>query len=115
MWESFTYTTFAHRKGEKFLVHVGEKTSLTAELEQATDLPLPGSRDETANGEDRGECFSLVFRLPPAPMLPQATYLFEHDEFGTFPLFIVPIGGSAEGLQYEAIFNRPPRVVESAP
>jgi hypothetical protein len=107
--ESFRYATFAGREGERFFIHLGEETTLSAELVQATDWTPPAPRDDAPDGQDRGEAFSIVFRLPLTPMLPQGTYTFQHEEIGTFPLFIVPIGRSAEGLQYEAIFNRPPR------
>jgi hypothetical protein len=55
--------------------------------------------------------FTLLFRGPQQPLLPQQIYTVEHDQLGRFDLFIVPIKRDAQGLQYEAIFNR---VVETA-
>src|SRR5215211_3638192 len=49
--------------------------------------------------------FSLQFASPSGANFPQATYLFEHEKMGTFPLFIVPIK-TPKGIRYEAIFNR---------
>ena len=50
--------------------------------------------------------FSLVFRGPQEPLLPQQIYAFEHDKLGRFDLFIVPVKRDANGLYYEAVFNR---------
>ena len=52
------------------------------------------------------ESFSLVFLGPADRLLPQKIYSFEQDQLGSFDLFIVPIGKDAQGIQYEAIFNR---------
>jgi len=107
--ESFTYATFAGREGEHFLVHRGEEAPLRAELLHVTDWT------RSVHGEGQGGSFSLLFRLPQTPLLPQAMYTFQHEEIGTFPLFIVPVGRDAEGLQYEAVFNRASRPAEGAP
>jgi hypothetical protein len=32
-------------------------------------------------------------------------YGFEHHEVGTFEIFIVPIGRTAQGVSYEAVFS----------
>lgn len=49
--------------------------------------------------------FSLLFRGPEQPMLPQATYTLEHAVLGALAIFLVPIGRDATGAQYQAIFN----------
>lgn len=67
-----------------------------------TSVDRLGSR--TVNGTPV-ESFSLVFRGPAGVPLPQMMYTFEHDEIGTFALFIVPIGPDDGGLLYEAVFN----------
>jgi hypothetical protein len=48
--------------------------------------------------------FSVVFRGPVEPLLPQRTYSVTQEEIGSFPLFIVPIGQDAAGTQYQAVF-----------
>ena len=50
--------------------------------------------------------FSLVFLGPHQPLLPQRIYPLEHHALGRLDLFIVPIRRDAQGLQYQAIFNR---------
>ena len=49
--------------------------------------------------------FSLMFQGPAKPLLPQATYDFEHPEHGTIGIFIVPIGADGSHSNYEAIFS----------
>ena len=107
MLENFTYATFAGRLGDLFLVHPGLADVVALELVQATDL---GSRSDVAGGAEdapgQGARFSLLFQGPHDRLLPQGTYQFEHEQIGSFPLFIVPIGAAKGGIQYEAVFNR---------
>lgn len=49
--------------------------------------------------------FSLAFRGPGDPVLPQAIYRLEHAELGALEIFIVPTGRDADGTSYEAIFT----------
>ena len=106
MSENFTYARFAGHLGDVFRVHAGPADVVALELVQATDL---GSRSDMAGGEGapgQGERFSLLFQGPHDRLLPQGTYPFEHDQIGSFPLFIVPVGAAQGGPQYEAVFNR---------
>src|SRR5580698_6510504 len=54
----------------------------------------------------RNECFSLTFIGPGSRFLEQKMYEFQHDELGTFSLFMVPIGKTRDSFQYEVVFNR---------
>jgi len=86
-----------------FEPHVGETFALAAEpeplalvLESVTTLAdRPGGRDP----------FSLLFRGPADPLLPQAIYRLEHAGLGALEIFIVPVGQDAAGTRYEAIFS----------
>ena len=49
--------------------------------------------------------FSLVFVCPDLRILRQGSYAMNHAELGTVELFIVPIGQSPAGIEYEALFN----------
>ena len=49
--------------------------------------------------------FSLIFRGPRTPVLPQCIYTLAHAQLGTFDLFLVPIGPDADGMRYEAVFG----------
>jgi hypothetical protein len=52
------------------------------------------------------EQFSILFKAPGQLILPQKTYLMEHERIGSFDLFIVPIGRGENETYYEAVFNR---------
>ncbi len=49
--------------------------------------------------------FSLLFRGPVQPVLPQGIQSLRHPAFGEPGIFLVPIGPDAQGMRYEAIFN----------
>ena len=96
MLEQITHDAFAQQLNTPFRVQSNHDRSLTVELIEATGL----------HTSDRCEAFSIVFRGPADPFLPQGTYRFDHDEIGAFELFIVPIRQDERGLYYEACFNR---------
>ena len=54
----------------------------------------------------RQEAFSLIFRGPAQPFLPQGTYHLQNEVLGELDLFLVPIGRREDGYEYEAVFNR---------
>lgn len=49
--------------------------------------------------------FSLIFRGPAAPRLPQRTYALTHAALGEQSIFLVPVSARDGALEYEAIFN----------
>jgi hypothetical protein len=57
-----------------------------------------------------GDQRSFSLRFIATPDLPprQATYLLSCAGFGPEPVFLVPVGRSADGVDYQAIFNQPP-------
>jgi hypothetical protein len=96
--ESFTVDTFAGRIGERFLVRLEPDETTELELVEASGVgPPPQSGQRTP--------FSLVFRGPADPVLPQRIYEFAHDELGALEIFIVPIGHDESGTSYEAVFS----------
>ena len=94
MLENFTVGTFSGHLGNSFRVYQDESSTLDLELVSATELN---------EGSERP--FSIVFRGPKDPLLPQRIYRMEHEGIGAFEIFLVPIGPDEEGLLYEAIFN----------
>jgi hypothetical protein len=89
-----------------FAPHVGEVFVLDHEQAGRLDLELLEAR---AVGGDRPpgdgrEPFSLLFRGPVEPLLPQRIYRLEHDVVGPLEIFIVPVARDAAGTHYEAIF-----------
>jgi hypothetical protein len=99
MLEEFEVGTFAPRLGETFRIKaaVSEWTELT--LIEATALVTGAA----ATG--RRAPFSIVFRGPSDPVMPQGTYRVEHAAIGAFELFLVPIGPDQAGMRYEAVFG----------
>ncbi|MCL4262375.1 MAG: hypothetical protein KJ069_04140 [Anaerolineae bacterium] len=54
----------------------------------------------------RQEGFTLSFRGPTHPALPQRMYNLEHETMGKVEmLFLVPVGEDGHGRTYEAVFN----------
>jgi hypothetical protein len=92
-----TIDHFRDRVGERFTA-TAEGRRLTLTLRRVGALPRPV--------EDKGrEPFSLEFTDPEPEHVPQQTVVVEHDQLGTFDLFVVPLGPSDEGMRYEAIFT----------
>ncbi len=55
--------------------------------------------------EGNREPFSVLFRGPMEPVLPQRIYRVEGDGMGPMELFLVPIGPDKMGMRYEAVFT----------
>lgn len=60
-------------------------------------------------GEVSGDSFALLFHGPAAQPLTQRMYPCTHPAFGSFDLFIVPVGRDHNGFHYEAVFNLQPQ------
>ena len=96
-----TYADFAGRLGDTFDLTADGGAGLPVELAEATESTEPGG--EGPDGQTRNQ-FSLVFRGPASPHLPQGTYLLTHAELGELALFLVPVGAESDGVDYEAAF-----------
>ncbi len=96
-----TFEHFAQRRGERFEAAVTGGPAVTLELIAATEGSARGGLGP--DGQQRTQ-FSVVFRGPPTPVLPQGSYPMTHDGLGELALFIVPIGPDTEGMRYEAVF-----------
>ena len=102
MLERFTSETFAPHLGEPFRVFPESSSAIEVTL---IDVTVLGGGSEGSGAAGGRVPFSLVFRGPLQPVLPQRTYRVEHDGIGEFDLFLVPIGLDAEGMRYEAVFT----------
>jgi hypothetical protein len=100
--EKLNVTTFAERTGESFRIFPDGTQPLAVELVEVTDLTSPGGAGTSKR--DRAP-FSIVFRGPRELALPQRIYRIEHDDLGSFELFLVPIAADRDGRRYEAIFG----------
>jgi hypothetical protein len=94
--ESLSPESFAENLNTKFRVAVESREPVEFELIEVTPgVPLEGT-----------ERFSLVFRVGLDYQLPQGIYRLEHERLGALDIFLVPIAREADGLRYEAVFNR---------
>jgi hypothetical protein len=99
MVEDFTPSTFTELVGEPFRLLLDDGSALDLELVSVPPAPThPGDAH-------RRTPFSIVFRGPQEPVLPQRIYRLENESLGPFELFIVPIGPGESGMQYEAVFG----------
>jgi hypothetical protein len=98
MLEALTHESFRPHVGTAFRVEYAPAASATLTLVEVTVLG-------GGAGAARRQPFSLLFRGPREPVLPQRIYRLEHEGMGALELFIVPIGPDGEGMRYEAIFT----------
>src|SRR4051794_6557449 len=100
--EPFTLASFAPLLGDRFQLVVSGSDVIDLTLLEA-DGDRPRSDEQVDAGAGRSP-FSIVFRGPLEPVLPQRIYGFRNDTLGSFELFIVPIGADDDGIRYEAVF-----------
>jgi hypothetical protein len=93
-----THATFAEELGSPFQLDWGAAKPLKLELVEATELA-------PASVGMRRTPFSLLFRGPRQPVLPQKIYPLDHNRLGRLEIFIVPLGPDGEGMRYEAVFT----------
>jgi hypothetical protein len=103
MIETFTAGIFTPHLGTTFRIHLAEVQGLGVELITVTPQESQPLASPAAHG--RRVPFSLLFRGPRTPILPQRIYSLAHAQLGTFDLFLVPIGPDAHGMRYEAVFG----------
>jgi len=87
---------FAEHLNTQFHVQLEPGELLVLELFDVTE------RNDSANTEQ----FSLLFRCPLSPLMPQGIRILEHSRLGKLDLFLVPLGTDQQGVCYQAIFNR---------
>ena len=95
----FTCGDFIDMVGQDFAV--GGGSSLALRLVQATESGEVGGPGP--QGQVRHQ-FSLVFLGALDPVLAQGTYMLRHPRLDEVELFLVPLGPTPEGMQYEAAF-----------
>jgi hypothetical protein len=102
MLETFTKDTFSPYINDTFRVFLGSIPPMDLVLISATEV---GNSYGRGAGTAERTPFSILFRGPMNPILPQQIYRMEHEQMGTFELFLVPMGPKQGGMEYEAIFN----------
>lgn len=86
--------------GQRFELQIEPGMEIAAELSEATALAPPVA----ASGR---EAFSLMFKGPSQPILPQQTCRVTHTAGALAPMdmFIVPVRGGTDAVWYEAVFT----------
>ncbi len=97
MLDKLKITDFSQYLNQKFRIQLEAMEPLEVELIEAAS----GSDNESSTSRP----FSIIFRGPKDPSLPQGIYDIEHDKMGIPGLFLVPIGPDNDGMLYEAVFN----------
>ena len=90
---------------EEFSKHVNTKFRVVNEQPielELTEVKGYSSKPHEQTGMER---FSAFFRGPADRDLAQQTYAIEHEQMGTFDLFLVPVSRDENGFRYEAVFN----------
>jgi hypothetical protein len=90
---------------EDFGELVGDTFSLSGEDGTALEAVLSSVQRATHGRPEARTPFSVVFRGPVEPVLPQHIYRFGHSALGTLELFVVPVGRDERGVYYEAVFS----------
>jgi hypothetical protein len=99
MLQDLTPALFEAHQGTTFRIDFGGDAPLEAVLQEVRLLePHPGARPQP---------FSVYFRSPGQPILPQRIYRLAHDRMETLEIFLVPVGPDPKlgGMVYEAVFN----------
>jgi hypothetical protein len=99
--DRLTVDDFAPAVGQAFTVDGGDAGAVDLELIEAK---LYGSQAAT-DPSGRRSPFHLLFRGPPDPVLAQQTLRLENATLGPLEIFVVPVGHTEDGTDYEAIFT----------
>jgi len=97
MLDKVTKQTFEPIKGGVFELVIGGGQTIPLELSAVLGTGLQGAASR--------EQFSLHFRGPATPVLPQKIYRLQHPSLGALDIFLVPIRRDASGMTYEAVFT----------
>ena len=90
---------------ETFSPFLGETFTVGEESGGAVELNLAEAASVNLGPQAPGSAFSLLFHGPADPLLPQATYHFQHGSLGAMEIFIVPLGRDEHSAVYEAVFG----------
>jgi hypothetical protein len=103
MLDTMKSETFLPFLGTAFHVAVAEGSDVVLRLVEV--FPLGRKPARLVRPGQRDVAFSLRFAGPAEPFLPQRTWPVSHPDLGTHEIFLVPVGRSEDGFEYEAVFN----------
>ena len=91
-----SHTSFKESLNSPFHVRCDGGNVVVLDLVQVSDVRVQGPF----------ESYSLEFKGPGDTYLKQMTYEVPHNAMGTHPIFLVPVGRTDKGYQYQAVFSR---------
>jgi hypothetical protein len=100
--DRLTATDFAPAVGDTFVLEADDAGRVGLELIESR-LHEPDAPAESADGKRAP--FTLTFRGPVEPVLPQRIYQVEHKSLQPLEIFVVPIARDDHGTIYEAVFG----------
>ena len=101
MLDRLTVDDFAPAVGQAFVIDAGVAGIIELELTEASTYSQAPPVDDSGSRSP----FHLLFRGPPDPVLAQQICRLENATVGTLEIFIVPVGRTDAGTDYEAIFT----------
>lgn len=96
MAAALEHAEFSKHLHTTFKVRLDEQTTVDAELAEISEHLVSPIQER----------FAVVFRATKNLFLGQGMRQLEHDQMGTFDLFLVPIRQDDQDTFYEAVFNR---------
>jgi len=94
--EDLNAKIFREQLHSQFKVHQDPTGTIMLELVEVVENDL----------SPKMELFSLQFRGPVTPRMPQQIHTLEHDKLGRLEIFLTAIAGDAQGITYESVFHR---------
>lgn len=90
----------------EFAAQIGTDFKVHLQGGPECDLHLESAEEERKGKPGPTEQFSLLFRGPLEPFLPQASYSMQHPVLGDQDIFITALSKDPQGYVYQAAFNR---------
>ena len=97
--QDLTIDSFRPLVGSAFQLDAGEGRQVTLTLRSVDSLVERGMR------MGKREPFALNLTGPETPFIPQQILPLQHATLGAVTIFVVPIGKTADGYEYEAVFT----------
>lgn len=95
-----TEERFRELEGKVFRLELEGAGAFELEVDEVSEMG-----NERSHPPDERSPFSVVFRGPREPLLPQRIYALDNDEVGRLELFLVPVNRTEKGAYYEAVFT----------
>ena len=96
-------TAFSNFLNDRFQVQITDTKSVDFTLVEVESLKIYGSSKKSV--QVRNKPFFLIFVGPSQPIFKQKIYNLTHPQLGSMDIFLVPVGQTNDGIEYQAVFN----------